>query len=50
MLKDLELADGFWLEAHEYSNYVRNQTPTAALKRKTPYEAFHRKKPDVSAL
>ena len=50
MLKDLELADGFWPEVHEYSNYVRNRTPTAALKRQTPYEAFHRKKPDVSAL
>ena len=32
MLKDLELADGFWPEAHECSNYVRNRTPTAALK------------------
>ena len=50
MLKDLELADRFWPEAHEYLNYVHNQTPTAALKRQTPYEAFHGKKPDVSAL
>ena len=24
MLKDLELADGFWPEAHEYLNYVHN--------------------------
>ena len=50
MLKDLKLADGFWPEAHEYSNYVHNQTPTAALKQQTPYEAFHGKKPDISAL
>ena len=50
MLKDLELAGGFWPEVHEYLNYVRNQTPTTALKRQTPYEAFHRKKPNVSAL
>ena len=50
MLKDLKLADGFWPEAHEYSNYVHNQTPTAALKQQTPYEAFHGKKPNVSAL
>ena len=32
MLKDLELADGFWPEVHEYSNYVCNRTPTTALK------------------
>ena len=50
MLKDLNMADGFWPEAHEYSNYVRNHTPTTALKRKMPYEAFHGKKPDVGAL
>ena len=50
MLKDLDMADGFWPEAHEYSNYVRNRTPTTALKWKMPYEAFHGKKPDVGAL
>ena len=50
MLKDLKLADGFWPEAHEYSNYVCNWTPTAALKWQTLYKAFHRKKPNVSAL
>ena len=50
MLKDLELADRFWPEVQEYLNYVCNQTPTAALKRQTPYKAFHGKKPNVSAL
>ena len=50
MLKDLDMVDGFWPEAHEYSNYVCNCTPTTALKWKTPYEAFHGKKPDVGAL
>ena len=50
MLKDLELADGFWPEVQEYLNYVCNRTPTAALKRQTPYKAFHGKKPNVSAL
>ena len=50
MLKDLNMADGRWPEAHEYLNYVRNCTPTTALKQKTPYEAFHGKKPDVGAL
>ena len=32
ILKDLELADRFWPEAHEYLNYVHNRTSTAALK------------------
>lgn len=31
MLKDVGMADGFWPEAHQYSNHVRNRTPTAAL-------------------
>ena len=50
MLKDMGISDGFWPEAHEYSNYVRNRTPTVALKHTTPYEVFHGKKPDVATL
>ena len=50
MLKDMGISDGFWPEAHEYSNYVRNRTPTVALKRTTPYEVFHGRKPDVATL
>ena len=50
MLKDMGISDGFWPEAHEYSNYVRNHTPTVALKRTTPYEVFHGRKPDVTTL
>ena len=50
MLKDMGISDGFWPEAHEYSNYVRNRTPTVALKCTTPYEVFHSRKPDVATL
>ena len=50
MLKDIGILDSFWPEAHEYSNYVHNHTPTVALKHTTPYEVFHGRKPNVATL
>lgn len=40
----------FWHLAVEYAVYLLNRTPTAALDGKTPYEAIHKEKPDVSNL
>lgn len=49
-LKDAGMSNGFWPEAHQYSNHVWNQSPTSALTRTTPYEVFYNTKPDVSTL
>jgi hypothetical protein len=37
-----------WDEAVSHATYIRNRSPTRALKGKTPYEAWTGKKPDVS--
>src|SRR6266498_4392158 len=37
-----------WDEAMSHAVYIRNQSPTRALKGKTPYEAWTGKKPDVT--
>jgi hypothetical protein len=50
MLKEAGMTNGFWPEAHQYSNYARNRSPTKALTKTTPYEVFYKKKPDVSTL
>jgi len=50
MLHEAGMSNGFWPEAHEYASYIRNRTPTRALKRVTPNETFHGTKPDVSTL
>jgi len=50
MLKEAGITNGFWPEAHQYSNYACNWSPTKALTRTTPYEVFYKKKPDVSTL
>ena len=39
-----------WDEAVAYATYIRNRSPTRALKRKTPYEAWTGKKPDASFI
>jgi len=44
------LAPSVWAEAVEYAVYTKNCSPTAALKGKTPYEAFWGEKPDISNL
>jgi hypothetical protein len=50
MLKEAGMSDGFWPEAHQYSNHARNRSPTKAIPLSTPYEVFYNKKPDVSTL
>src|SRR6202034_1996532 len=50
MLKEAGMTNSFWPEAHQYSNYARNQSPTKALTKTTPYEVFYKIKPDVSTL
>jgi hypothetical protein len=39
-----------WDEAVAYATFIRNRSPTRALKGKTPYEAWNKKKPDVTFL
>jgi hypothetical protein len=39
-----------WESAVEYAAYIRNRSPTRALRGKTPLEAWTRKKPNVSHL
>jgi hypothetical protein len=50
MLQEAGMSKGFWPEAHQYSNHVRNRSPTSALTRTTPYKVFYKKKPDISTL
>jgi DNA-directed RNA polymerase subunit N (RpoN/RPB10) len=47
MLHDADLPKKFWAEALSTAVYVRNRSPTSALKCKTPYEAFYLTKPNV---
>ena len=44
------MSDGFWPEAHQYSNHARNRSLTKAIPLSTPYEVFYNKKPNVSTL
>ena len=39
-----------WDEAVAYATFIRNRSPTRALKGKTPYEAWIGKKPDASFI
>ena len=48
MLIAKELPTFLWDEAVSHATYIRNRSPTKALKGKTPYEAWTGKKPDVS--
>jgi transposase InsO family protein len=50
MRKDTNLSDGFWLEAHQYVNYMWNQCLTNALSHTTPYKVSYGKKPNISTL
>ena len=44
------LPKNLWPEAVAYVTYVKNRSPTRALKGKTPHEVWTGQKPDVSAL
>ncbi|KAL0345416.1 UNVERIFIED_CONTAM: Retrovirus-related Pol polyprotein from transposon TNT 1-94 [Sesamum radiatum] len=48
MLKAKCLSKSFWAEAIHTAAYVLNRSPTSALTRQTPFEAFHGRKPKVS--
>ena len=50
MLADSKLPHRFWAEALSTAVYLRNRSPTKALEGITPFEAWHGRKPDVSAL
>ena len=51
MMVHAGLPDRLWAEALECSAYIKNFTPTSAIKgNKTPFEVLSRKKPDVSHL
>jgi Reverse transcriptase (RNA-dependent DNA polymerase)/gag-polypeptide of LTR copia-type/Pol polyprotein, beta-barrel domain/GAG-pre-integrase domain/Integrase core domain/Domain of unknown function (DUF4219)/Zinc knuckle len=48
MLRDSGLDKRWWGEALLHMMYLKNRMPTKALDGKTPYEAFHGKRPSVS--
>ena len=50
MLADSGLAKSFWAEALSTATYLRNRSPTRAVKGMTPYEVWTRCKPDISNL
>jgi hypothetical protein len=50
MLTDAKLPRTFWAEALSTAVYLRNRSPTKAVKEKSAYEAWTGKKPTVSHL
>jgi Reverse transcriptase (RNA-dependent DNA polymerase)/gag-polypeptide of LTR copia-type/GAG-pre-integrase domain/Integrase core domain len=50
MLNEANLPVQFWFHAFVALLHVLNRTPTAPLPGATPYEAWHRNKPDVSHI
>jgi transposase InsO family protein len=50
ILIESQLPLSLWAEAVDYAIYTKNRSPTAAIKGKTPYEAFWGEKPDISNL
>lgn len=50
LLKTMKVPSVFWGEAVRTVVYLLNRSPTKALNSKTPYEAWHGKKPKVSHL
>ena len=50
MLTEANLPVQFWFHCLTAMVHVLNRSPTAALTGKTPHEAWHKKKPDVSHL
>ena len=50
MLTDAKLPHKFWGEALSTAVYLRNRSPTKAVKEMTPYEAWTTKKPSVGHL
>ena len=50
MLSDLKLPKRFWAEALPTATYLHNRSPTNAVQKMTPYEAWMGMKPNVSHL
>lgn len=50
LLIQSNLSDYMWAEAVHTANYLRNRCPTSSLNGRTPYEAWHDIKPEVSHL
>lgn len=50
MLVESNLPLHFWGEAVRTATYLTNRSQTNAVKNKTPYEMWHRQKPDLSKL
>ena len=50
MLLDAKLTHKFWAEAVSTATYLRNKSPTSALKKTTPHEAWYGQKPRVDHL
>ena len=50
MLSDSKLPKKFWAEALSTASYVRNRSPTTAVKAMTPYEEWKGYKPNVNHL
>lgn len=50
MLAHRNIPPKFWAEAACYANYLKNMSPTQILKGKTPYEIYHKKKPDLKMV
>ena len=48
MLADSKLPHKFWAEALSTAVYLRNHSPTKAVKGMTPFEVWNQKKPSVS--
>jgi hypothetical protein len=50
MMKAKKMPVEFWGEAVTTAMFILNRVPTKALKGKTPFEAWHGHKPNVSFL
>ncbi len=50
MLIVADLPAELWLEALSAACYITNRFPTKALQGKTPYEAWYKRKLDISNL
>ncbi|KYM95373.1 Copia protein [Cyphomyrmex costatus] len=50
MMKQSKLPVSFWAEAVATANYIRNRCITNVLKGKTPFEAWHGRRPNVEHL
>jgi len=50
MLLDAGLGKKFWAEAWYAASYLTNRSPTQSLDGRTPYEAWHSRKPQLNHL